>query len=311
MLLLSGTLLGKQGSAKVDGLLQAILDRLGEFPSLTEKARCAGLIGSMVNDLRASRYQPPETGYFDVVRSTMQIFDRTHANAVNLQTRVDAAHVLGQMGDPRLMKENWVAIQAAKTWSDGIELDVKGFAIGQFLVTVEEYKRFVEAGGTIEERFWPPGSFDPGRMPDKWDDQLRYPNRPIVNVTWFEAMAYCCWQRGRLPSKSEWTLAAYGRSGRPYPWGYNGPSVLKANYDETRVGHPTPVGLFPDGGTPEGIQDLIGNVWEWTLELDADGRSRIALGGSWRSRYMHLPKSNSLRGSPSYRADDLGFRCVR
>jgi hypothetical protein len=73
LLLLAGTLLVKQGRAKVDGLFQAVLDRLGEKPSLAERARCAGLLGAVLADLRPLKYQPPDARYEKVLHDVLGI----------------------------------------------------------------------------------------------------------------------------------------------------------------------------------------------------------------------------------------------
>ena len=130
------------------------------------------------------------------------------------------------------------------------------------------------------------------------------PAQPVVGVCWYEARAYCLWLnavlatgRHRLPSEAEWEAAGRGRGEwRRYAWpGDFDP--LRANTDETRLGISTPVGVFPEGATPDsGLLDLCGNVWEWTatpwLEGEAwaptagvmDGAPdarRVVRGGAW------------------------------
>ena len=85
-----------------------------------------------------------------------------------------------------------------------------------------------------------------------------------MNVTWHQATAYCEWAKGWLPTEEEWERAARGPKCTKYPWGNGDIDPSLANYDESKVGHPTPVGLYPSGVSAEGAYDLVGNVLEWT-----------------------------------------------
>lgn len=167
--------------------------------------------------------------------------------------------------------------------------------------------------------------------PEFWrDSRFNQPNQPVVGVSWFEANAYCAWlsvqtgDRWLLPTEVEWEAAAKGalleadtaspsrwrRQRRQFPqsrsFAYgNDFDPAKCNTYETRLRRTAPVGVFPDGFTPEGIADLSGNVYEWTTTLwgqsvqqpdfpypydPTDGREdvqdgsgrRILRGGSWR-----------------------------
>jgi len=84
--------------------------------------------------------------------------------------------------------------------------------------------------------------------------------------------------------------------------------VTRANYHETQINAPTPVGLFPRGRTPEGIDDLAGNVWEWMLE-DYDGAKALR-GGSWGNDARFVRVSYRTRFLPVNRVNNIGFRCV-
>lgn len=120
---------------------------------------------------------------------------------------------------------------------------VSPFYLQQHEVTNAEYRRF-----------------DPSHAPGAPDDH------PAVNVSWYDAMVYAAWVGGTLPTEAQWEFAARGTSGRTYPWGDEAPTRTRANFDDgAGRSRPalTPVGSFPGGATPEHIQDLAGNAWEW------------------------------------------------
>jgi formylglycine-generating enzyme required for sulfatase activity len=235
--------------------------------------------------------------------------------------RVEAAEALCQAGDPRLTEDDWVTIPAGTflmgaqrkrenkpgydpeaTEYDSSVREVtfeKPFQIGRYPVTVEEYKRFVEDETN-----------GPKSAPRDWDEQILHPNRPVVSVTWFDAVAYCKWIGARLPTEEEWEYAARGTEARKYPWGNQPPDASRANYNDAGIGKPTPVGLFAAGNTPEGVADMAGNVWEWTgTEYDKD--SKVVRGASFGNDARNLRAADRLRNEPVDRLDNIGFRCVR
>jgi hypothetical protein len=267
LLLLAG-ILHAQRVERVDALVSSALDAavrtglgskllgwLGVGPGTVEQARRFALLGAMMRDLEPLKYKPSDPRLQRMARAVMGIFDKGLSAAVPLKVRVEAAEALGRVGDPRLRENNWVRIPAGsfvmREGGKEHEVEMDAFEIGRYPVTVEEYSRYIEKGG---------------RKPWDWEYQVQYPNRPVVNVSWEEAAAYCAWAGVHLPTEAQWERAARGQEGRPYPWGKEEPDRERANYWDSDIRSPTPVGLFPAGATPDGIHDLAGNVWEWVAD---------------------------------------------
>jgi formylglycine-generating enzyme required for sulfatase activity len=177
-------------------------------------------------------------------------------------------------------------------------------------------------------------------------------HHPVVYVSWRDAMAYCDWLteqlrhaettpeplkrmlerpggRAMLPSEAEWEKAARGPDGRVYPWAGEANADL-ANYDETGIGGTSPVGCFPQGRSSYGIEEMSGNVWEWTRSLhgdypypsdEIDRQQREALQSDGREprmlrggAFFNIPQNGrcAVRGSLYARdaRDGVGFRVV-
>ena len=73
--------------------------------------------------------------------------------------------------------------------------------------------------GYTDPRWWTAGGPAESEAPGDWDEQLLHPNRPALNVSWYEALAYCAWAGVRLPTEAEWKRATRGWRGGNYPWG--------------------------------------------------------------------------------------------
>jgi hypothetical protein len=138
------------------------------------------------------------------------------------------------------------------------------------------------------------------------------PGRPVRNVSPAEALSFCAFAGGRLPSSDEWLFAAAGSIGRRYPWGNTGLVCRRASFGLVAgpcahgASGPDLAGARPDGATPEGVLDLAGNVAEWTREPDG---SFVARGGSYRSEIASDLKTWAVEARKS-RAAHVGFRCA-
>ena len=303
----AGCLVG-MGTKRVNFLVENILKTAND-KDLASIARTVGLLARILSILKVYGYKPPKRlGWEDVRNKVMNIFNPGGANLLSVKERIEAAEALGQAGDPRF---------------DSIEpemLPIKkmdNVLLGKYSVTVREYLRFVENKGYENQQFWIEGweikEKKGWNNPDDWDEQIEHLNRPVVYVSWFEALAYCKWltiqtrQNYRLPISKEWKSAAINPKGE-YPWGGNPPDKERLNCGSI-VGHPTPVGIYPDGVAPGGHFDMSGNVWEWNE--DTDGSDRVFRGGGWCNTAGDCRSAFRGRVGPSGRDYDLGFRLTR
>jgi iron(II)-dependent oxidoreductase len=195
------------------------------------------------------------------------------------------------------------------------------FWIDRHEVTVDHYRACVRAGACKPPR---------GGGYCTWD-QAGGGDLPLTCVTWDQAQTYCAWRGKRLPTEAEWERAARGPLNHPHPWGDAPPSCAVATLMERGFGcgrhSPAPVGSKPEGASPEGVHDLLGNAAEWvadwyhasydTLGPHRDpsgpdkGTRRVVRGGSFidSARALHAARRASLQPS---RADyAVGFRCAR
>ena len=195
------------------------------------------------------------------------------------------------------------------------EVYVKSFSMGRHEVTFAEYDRFARATGRSR-----PDDKDWGRG-----------RRPVINVSWHDAMAYARWlsgetgQRYRLPTEAEWEYAARAGSTTAYPWG-NHVGSGHANCDgcgsrwDNR--QTAPVGSFDANGW--GLHDTVGNVWEWTCSESDSGYGgaerrctsgsagrRVIRGGSWDYSPAGVRSAARLGYDTGYGDNDLGFRLAQ
>jgi serine/threonine-protein kinase len=209
-------------------------------------------------------------------------------------------------------EDGWQSEQPVHT----VNLDA--FWIDQTEVTNHQYQQCVQAG--VCEA---PGSPDSFTHKGYFTDAV-FSAHPVVNVSWYDAQAYCEWAGRRLPTEAEWEKAACGVDGNLYPWGEN-ISCEYANYIDC-VGDTAAVRSYPQNASPYGALDLAGNVWEWVADwyyigyykespLDypmgpESGAYRVVRGGSWNDYEWYLRATARYSYFPDNQRVSIGFRCA-
>jgi formylglycine-generating enzyme required for sulfatase activity len=210
------------------------------------------------------------------------------------------------------------------------------FAIAKYPITNAQFKKFIDANGYNEKRWWQWYIADGWEtrtkfawtQPRYWDDEKwNKPNYPVVGVSWYESMAFCSWlsevtgEKIRLPTDMGWKHAAYGPKDLKYPWGNDWDETFCNNSvsKEKEFGGTSPVQQYEGkGDSPYGVVDMNGNVWEWCaikrhFRGDLfDVPHYVLHGGSWRNDRISsftAPSSHSL--DPEQRRDWIGFRIAR
>jgi iron(II)-dependent oxidoreductase len=215
-------------------------------------------------------------------------------------------------------------------------IDLPAFRIARLPVTNAEWQAFVADAGYTQRRWWSERGWQHRlqaglERPLFWSadgSRRRFghvedipPDEPVQHVCYFEAEAYAAWSGARLPTEQEWEKACAwdpvaGRR-RRWPWGESEATDALANLGGTAL-RPAPVGAYPVGASAYGVEQLIGDVWEWTSSefqpwpgftpmLYATysapffgGDFRVLRGGSW------AVAASTVR--PSFRNWDLPIR---
>lgn len=176
-------------------------------------------------------------------------------------------------------------------------LELPPFYIDVTPVTNADYAQFVAERGYRAPQHWRNGSFP---------DDLS--NHPVVNVTYRDAEAYCCWAGSALPTEQQWEKAARGVDGQAFPWG-NQVTLAKCNVRESGIGGTTPVERYHSGVSPYGVYDLSGNTWEW-CSTETDPGRYVLKGSAFTSPFKLAAAAATNDASAAMFDDDTGFRGV-
>jgi formylglycine-generating enzyme required for sulfatase activity/serine/threonine protein kinase len=234
------------------------------------------------------------------------------------------------------------------------------YCMDELEVTVAEYKECSDHGKCRragKENLWPGINAAQRKIYDPLcniADPEGKAKHPINCIDWDQAREACEARGARLPTEAEWEFAARGPDGRIYPWGDEPPSATLLNacgkecvdwqkkhkdpdnvpalmYDaDDGFANTAPVGSFPKGKSRYGLQDVVGNVWEWVADYYADydpaaasstvtepkgpdkGTDRVIRGGAWNgAQPSWVRPSFRFHVAPTARSYGFGFRCAK
>ena len=239
--------------------------------------------------------------------------------------RVPAGEFTFKVDGIELEGFNDVGVDVQYPWEDSPRrhhhhrLHIDSFWIDRYPVTNAQFKKFLDATHYRPKddlnflRDWQNGTYSAGSD-----------SKPVTWVSLEDARAYAAWAGKRLPHEWEWQYAAQGSDGRLYPWGNSWDAVAVPLPDKGReLRGPDAVDAHPNGASRFGVEDLVGNVWQWTDEfMDEHTRAAIVRGGSYyqpKGSVWYFPQAYRLDQhgklllmAPSKdRAGTLGFRCVK
>lgn len=311
------------------------IEVLRKLNHLASPAAAADFSDSGIATWRALEPQLPELLRHFLAPEPLALIDELGTDHTPHHRREEIGLRLNQLGDPRRgvgLNENglpdivWVNIPTGEVTLDTESRErftVPPFRLARYPVTWRQYRAFLDAeDGYSNPAWWE--EEDRSRKEEPGQQLWSFANYPVINVSWYDALAYCRWLSARLnldirlPTEWEWQWAAAGNTQQDYPWA-GAWKPARANSREAGIGRTAAVGLYLWGCSPFGVDDMAGNVWEWCLNLYdqpsdtslSTSEARVLRGGSWR-----YDPEDSARASarnydhPGHRLYNLGFRVL-
>jgi formylglycine-generating enzyme required for sulfatase activity/energy-coupling factor transporter ATP-binding protein EcfA2 len=341
VILLEAGCLSLQGRERVTRLVKAISDHHKEpepYHNLVLAAECvrdvgearleSRLAGELRNRMQAALQNPSSKNWG---RDLLRTLKKGGAALARIERRVAVATAFGRIGGaeywqgPYYGEPDWVEVPSGPFWMGEEkkfnQVTVSHYSMARMPVTNVQYAIFLRESGHR-----PPSDWESGRFPRGKD------LHPVVAISWYDAQHYCEWistvtgKKITLPTEAQWEKAARGdHDQRVYPWGNDFKSD-RCNTSELGLMNTTPVGIFLEGASPFGIQDMSGNVWEWCKDwFDSNysaqppkqdpegpekGSVKVLHGGSWNN-VQHLARCSSRAiYDPALSFSYVGFRCV-
>ena len=280
-------------------------------------AQMAGLATTKLNSFSAERRVLPQ--------QAVEIAPTPKARAVPAgMVKIPAGTFDFAVSGIMVEGENEIGVDVQYSWENSARrhhserMTMKSYYIDKFPVTNAEFKKFLDA-----TRYSPRDNhnflkhWQGGAYPSGWAD------KPVTWVSIEDARAYAAWAGRRLPHEWEWQYAAQGSDGRTYPWGREWDAAAVPVPDKGHVMQAAAdVRAHPKGASPFGVEDMVGNVWQWTDEWrDEHTRAGILRGGSHyqpQGSEWYFPQGYKLNQHGKYlliapskdRSGAVGFRCV-
>jgi iron(II)-dependent oxidoreductase len=302
-------------------------------PQLRQEAFEPALVLELPEDQLRRQLQLGRYGFIAVNRDLW----RSHPEV----ERVYREAVLKIDEDFAMVPEGFAALAGAIVDEPGaseVDVETAPFLLARHCVTNEQFQNFVDGGGYQDLELWPkdiwPQLIDFKDLTDRpgpryWRDgrhNRTLSDHPVVGVCYYEAAAYTRWAGYRLPSEAEWQMAASWRlrtsaqTMRRYPWG-DALDTRRCNLWGSNIGRTVPVSDYPGGAAPNGVMQLIGNVWEWTesdLDLRHEGKPVVGdmilksiRGGAYDTYFAAQATSAFRTGLAALaRVHNVGFRCA-
>jgi iron(II)-dependent oxidoreductase len=241
-----------------------------------------------------------------------------------------------------LVPEGYVCLPQTATAEPGApeeSVDTAPYLLQRWTVTNAAFQLFLDDGGYENLDYWAKDIWphiidfrDQTRQPGPryWRNgrhNKRLSDHPVVGISYYEAAAYAAWAGYRLPGEPEWQMAASWRIRSPadvlrrYPWG-DAFDVRCCNIWATGIGETVPVTAYESGAAPNGVVQLVGNVWEWTNTdfqiTDNEGHVLVGdtvmkgvRGGAFDTYFPAQAASSFRTGLTSLaRMHNVGFRCA-
>jgi formylglycine-generating enzyme required for sulfatase activity len=241
---------------------------------------------------------------------------------------------------------NWLGGNCDRGWLANEQpvhaVELGGFWFDRTEVTYAQFATFVnDWGNQVEQAVaWLDVDDEDCRMEvrnGQFQPEGGYADHPVLEVSWYGARAYCEWAGGRLPTETEWEVAARGPERPLFPWGDEYDATCLNQCDASCIlewgdasvddgyARTSPVGSFAAGESWSGAWDLAGNVWEWcsdwygpyTPERQVNpggpetGIFRVLRGGAWSNDPNYARSAFRDGGVPWRTYHNVGFRCVQ